>query len=78
MAKKYFGTKVGTCPVCSINLWDTTNGKPAIWPCGVVARSIKEGKSGDCPYETAEDRKALTQQEFSAVGSGLLAIIEQG
>ena len=41
MAKKDFGNVVGKCEICTINLWDSTDGKPAIWPCNV----------NGCPYE---------------------------
>jgi len=30
MMKNSFGNKVGVCPVCDINCWDTSEGKPAI------------------------------------------------
>ena len=42
MAKKDFGNVVGKCSICTINLWDSTDGKPAIWPCNV----------NGCPYES--------------------------
>ena len=47
--KHSFGTKVGVCAVCNINCWDASNGKPAIFPCGVK----------DCPYETAEFQQSI-------------------
>jgi len=62
MAKKDFGTAVGKCEVCTINLWDSCGGKPAIWPC-----SIKS-----CPYELSRDsNQKQTLQLQSPTGSGL-------
>jgi hypothetical protein len=62
MAKKDFGTAVGKCEVCTINLWDSCGSKPAIWPC-----SIKS-----CPYELTRNRNQKeTLQLQSPTGSGL-------
>ena len=49
MAKKDFGTAVGKCEICTINLWDSTDGKPAIWPCNV----------NGCPYESKAKQNQL-------------------
>ena len=65
--KHSFGTKVGVCTVCNINCWDASDGKPAIFPCGVK----------DCPYETAEFQQAIgLEQIFSDTSSGLAQILE--
>ena len=40
--KKEYGKITGRCSVCTINCWEKTEGKPAIFPCGIT----------DCPYET--------------------------
>ena len=62
MAKQHFGEAVGKCPICTINLWDMSDGKPAIWPCGVA----------DCPYEDpAIQNQHLKVEHRGAVGSGL-------
>ena len=62
-----FGTKVGVCTVCNINCWDASDGKPAIFPCGVK----------DCPYETAECQQSIgLEQIFSDTSSGLAQILE--
>jgi len=62
MAKQYFGEVVGKCAVCTINLWDESNGEPAIWPCGVK----------DCPYEDSKlQNQHLKVDHRGAVGSGL-------
>ena len=62
MAKQYFGEVVGKCVVCTINLWDESNGEPAIWPCGVK----------DCPYEDSKlQNQHLKVDHRGAVGSGL-------
>jgi|TARA_B100001971_G_C18231342_1_gene564121 hypothetical protein len=65
--KQSFGTKIGTCAVCKINCWDASDGKPAIFPCGVK----------DCPYETAEFQQSIgLKQIFSDTSSGLAQILE--
>jgi|TARA_Y100000310_G_C20058909_1_gene524052 hypothetical protein len=65
--KKNFGTKIGVCPICKINCWDSCEGKPAIFPCGVK----------NCPHETAEFQTTIaTEQIFSDTGSGLAQILD--
>jgi hypothetical protein len=62
-----FGNKVGVCPVCDINCWDASEGKPAIFPCGVK----------DCLHETEEFQKTIgVGQLFSDSSSGLALILE--
>ena len=61
MAKQYFGEAVGKCPICTINLWDMSDGEPAIWPCNIK----------DCPYESADNQHAHNQIHYGSVGSGL-------
>lgn len=62
MAKQYFGEVVGKCSICTINLWDESNGEPAIWPCGVK----------ECPYEDSKlQNQHLKVEHRGAVGSGL-------
>ena len=63
MSKKNFGEVTGKCNICGINLWDSCDGKPAIFPCGVAK----------CPYE---DKPQMLQIEFSSTGSGLAQIME--
>ena len=65
--KQSFGTKVGVCSVCNINCWDASDGKPAIFPCGVKG----------CPHETAEFQQSIgIEQLFSDTSSGLAQILE--
>lgn len=65
MAKKDFGTAVGKCEICTINLWDSTGGKPAIWPCNIEK----------CPYEDpARQNRHIGESILSATGSGLAQI----
>lgn len=59
--KKDFGTRVGSCAICDINLWDKYGGKPAIMPCGVKG----------CTYETSYKIERI---EFSPMGNGLAQI----
>jgi hypothetical protein len=67
MMKNSFGNKVGVCPVCDINCWDASDGKPAIFPCGVKG----------CPHETVEFQKSIaTERLFSDTSSGLAQILE--
>tara|TARA_B100002019_G_C21005658_1_gene467481 strand:- start:490 stop:693 length:204 start_codon:yes stop_codon:yes gene_type:complete len=62
MAKKDFGNVVGKCSICTINLWDSTDGKPAIWPCNVKG----------CPYESKAKQNQLDKIPFqSPTGSGI-------
>ncbi len=62
MPKKDFGNIVGTCDICNINLWDSTNGKPAIWPCNL------EG----CLYEDSQSQHLHhNERDFSWTGCGL-------
>ena len=62
MAKKDYGTAVGKCDVCTINLWDSTGGTPAIWPCNVKG----------CPYESGASQNRLSNVPFqSPTGSGI-------
>lgn len=65
MAKADYGECVGKCPVCTINLWSSTGGKPVIWPCNVTA----------CPHEDpAKQNKHLLETIVSTTGSGLAQI----
>jgi len=66
---KQFGEVVGTCKVCDINLWSNCDGRPAIFPCGVL----------NCPHETDKDRALAAQQKdyFSVHGSSLAQLIEE-
>jgi hypothetical protein len=64
MAKKNFGDKVGTCKICGINLWSASNGKPAIFPCGVAS----------CPYEL--EGAQFVEHEFSNLGSSIAQLRE--
>jgi len=80
---KQYGNIVGQCKICGINLWSKCQNKPAIFPCGIVARTVKDGskiiKVENCPYETDEDRALLLQEdERSMQGSGLAAVLESG
>lgn len=65
MAKTNYGECTGKCPVCTINLWEATGNKPAIWPCNIE----------NCPYE---DPKTQNRDAFfrdaSHTGSGLAQI----
>ena len=62
MAKKDFGTAVRKCEICTINCWDSTDGKPAIWPCNVKG----------CPYESGASQNRLSNVPFqSPTGSGI-------
>jgi len=62
MAKKDYGECVGTCPICTINLWSSTGGKPSIWPCNIEK----------CPYEKPEEQnRHLGFSAWSSTGSGL-------
>ena len=61
MAKQHFGEAVGKCSICTINLWDASNGEPAIWPCNIK----------DCPYESPNEQHTHTQIHHGSVGSGL-------
>jgi hypothetical protein len=62
--KRDLGEVTGTCKVCDINLWEKTDNKPAIFPCGVAS----------CPYEKGGAK--FERHEFSAMGSGLAQLIE--
>ena len=67
MMKNSFGNKVGVCPICDINCWDASEGKPAIFPCGVK----------NCPNETVEFQKSIaTERLYSGTSSGLAQILE--
>ena len=62
MAKKNYGECVGKCPVCTINLWSSTGGRPAIWPCNIP----------NCPHEDAKNQnKHIGVNMLSSTGSGL-------
>ena len=61
MAKQYFGEAIGKCSVCTINLWDASDGEPAIWPCNIK----------DCPYECASEQHTHNQLHHGSVGRGL-------
>jgi len=65
VAKKDYGTCVGKCEICTINLWDSAGGKPVVWPCNI------EG----CPYEDADKQNLKLKDDwFSITGSGLAQI----
>ena len=69
MAKTDYGMATGKCVVCTINLWDSANNKPVIFPCGIEK----------CPYEDANNQNAhLGIRNYSGVGSGLGQIIFNG
>jgi len=62
MAKTNYGMATGKCVVCTINLWDSTDNKPVIFPCGI----------DDCPYENKAQKDAhLKLASHSPTGSGL-------
>ena len=62
MVKRNFGTIVGTCEICNINKWDSSDGKPTIWPCNIE----------NCPYESPLSQHSHHgKREFSSTGSGL-------
>ena len=62
MVKRNFGTIVGTCEICNINMWDSSDGKPTIWPCNIE----------NCPYESPLSQHSHHgKREFSSTGSGL-------
>ena len=62
MSKKDYGDCVGKCSVCTINLWSSTEGKPAIWPCNIAG----------CPYEDPKKQnKGFDFEIGSPTGSGL-------
>lgn len=63
--KNNYGEVLGKCPICTINLWESSKGKPVIWPCNIT----------NCPYEDVEDQKKLTKDAFSLIGSGLAQIL---
>lgn len=65
MAKANYGECVGTCPICTINLWSSTDGKPVVWPCNI----------DKCPYEDPKKQnKHLGILDASSTGSGLAQI----
>lgn len=62
MPKKDYGSCVGKCEVCTINLWECAGGKPVIFPCNIKG----------CPYEDASKQNLKQPHEmFSMIGSGL-------
>jgi len=62
MAKRNFGECTGKCTVCTINLWEATDNKPAVFPCNI------EG----CPYEDAKSQhRHIGFGAYSLTGSGL-------
>ena len=62
MVKRNFGTIVGTCEICNINMWDSSDGKPTIWPCNIES----------CPYESPLSQHSHHgKRDFSSTGSGL-------
>ena len=68
MAKTDYGMATGKCVVCTINLWDSADNKPVIFPCGI----------DDCPYESKAQKDAhLKLANHSPTGSGLGQIIYQ-
>ena len=68
MAKTDYGMATGKCVVCTINLWDSADNKPVIYPCGI----------DDCPYESKAQKDAhLKLANHSPTGSGLGQIIYQ-
>ncbi|NDC22288.1 hypothetical protein EBZ57_02870 [bacterium] len=65
MAKQNYGECTGKCPVCTINLWSSTGGKPVIFPCNIEK----------CPYEhPKKQNRHLGQHLLSPTGSGLAQI----
>jgi hypothetical protein len=54
----------GKCSHCGINCWAETDGKPAIWPCGVPG----------CPYPSNN----VVMFPRSATGTSLSQIIYSG
>lgn len=66
---KLYGENTGSCSICGINLWSASDGKPAIFPCGVKG----------CPYETEEEQAAISMSGalFSEQGSSLQQLIEE-
>lgn len=62
--KVNYGEKVGTCSVCTINLWSGTGGKPCVWPCNLKG----------CPYEDSRQQNLSLGFQRSATGSGLAQI----
>lgn len=62
MVRRVLGDVVGKCSVCTINLWSSTDGKPAVFPCNVLK----------CPYEDPDKQhRHLTEREYGIIGSGL-------
>jgi hypothetical protein len=66
MAKVDYGTCVGKCEVCTINLWSSAGSKPVVWPCNI------EG----CPYERAEDQNKRSSDLLTSFTGSWLAQIE--
>ena len=64
MARRNFGKVTGSCSVCTINLWDSCDGKPAIFPCNLKG----------CPYEDASVQNKQSFDE-SLTSSGLSHIL---
>jgi hypothetical protein len=65
MAKQDYGECTGKCPICTINLWSSTGGKPVIFPCNIEK----------CPYEDpTKQNRHLGHSLMSATGSGLAQI----
>ena len=65
MVKKNFGECTGKCSVCTINLWSSTDNKPAIFPCNIAG----------CPYEDPKKQnRHLGVSMVSHTGSGLAII----
>lgn len=61
-SKQDYGECVGKCPVCTINLWSSTNGKPVVWPCNIAG----------CPHEDpAKQNRRFPGLTYSPTGSGL-------
>ena len=60
--KRNFGTIVSKCEICGINQWDSSDGKPTIWPCNVQA----------CPYENPLSQNLGPSNDvWSMTGAGL-------
>lgn len=57
--------KIGTCKICTINLWAECENGPAIFPCGVK----------NCPHETAANKLQIVH-ERSFSSSALAQVLE--
>lgn len=65
MSKQDYGECVGTCSICTINLWSSAGNKPVIWPCNML----------NCPYEDPKQQnRHFGSLNASFTGSGLAQI----